>query len=544
MSLTRNQVKKILREELKNVRKKFNESAKSRQALLENQIKEVESNISSLLTEVDDDHRTHILENQNNIFIPMLDETTGETRYEARNFDEYLEECVNDNTKPVENRLDHVLAVLDESFEHEKPFYFGDNLDAPGFSAQKQEKGNMTLEDVKRTIREQEEEEKKSWVQRGKEKVTGAIKGAKEKVKGTFKKGMLIGTLKVIQMGLKVALTATKSVLGLVVKLVIPLAKNLAGKLAAGKMKVSSMWATVKEWGMSKLEKLMEKILSPFLWIAKKITGSTAEAAEVAPLLFSITVMSLTLAWLYLSSGVAVFSTFTSSLTDGASAVMEAGGEELVGQICAEAKTHNGQILSGQLLVEQGCGIVDAQGNEISHDVAAQVMKNLGAKINAGLEEAKGITMTAISQTGAEDVDTLDLGAVVDAQADALEEIGNHFRGVTAAISTDGKLRMEDLTSGAAKALQAEISAVQKLGTALPEIGEEGVKKLVDGMTISHHVDTATTLISTVSNGVEKEVMTTFTNVKVAGVTGLDEEVTLTESKFRRFQELAGVIKG
>ena len=536
--------KKALQKEIElAIRKKVGKSVKSQKALMESQLKEVESGISSLLTEVEEGSRNHILENQNNIFTPVLDEATGETNYEARNFDEYLEECANDNSKTDGSNFDHIYEMLDESFDYEKQFYFGENLDSQGFYSQKQEQDNMTLEDVKRTIREQEEEggeKKKGFFQRAKEKVSGAVKGAKE----TFKKSKLVFFLKIVQMGLKTALVASKSVFSLVIKFAAKMAKNFLAKLAAGKMKVSAMWATVKQWGAEKLGKFMEKIMSPFMWIAKKMTSSTAEAAEVAPLLFSITIMSLTLAYLYVSGGVGVFTSFTDSLSGGAAEVLESGGEELVGQVCAEAKMHNGQILSGQLLIEQGCGILDAQGNEISYDVAARVMKSLGAQINENLDQAQGITITHYSkyvEDVGDAVDTLDVGGHVDAQASVLSNMQSHFNGVMDGIRNDGTMRMEDLHPAAQKALQAEIAAAVQVGAKLPQIGEEGVRKLVDGMQLSHAVDSVLETADSAVDGVTTEITKSVSNVKIAGVTGLDEEVALTESRFRRFQELAGV---
>ena len=89
MKYNKSKLKIIVNSELKAIER-------NQTALLEQNLKTVQKGMEELLLEVDESIRSHLLENQNNIFIPVLDENTGAKTYEPRNIDEFLAECEND----------------------------------------------------------------------------------------------------------------------------------------------------------------------------------------------------------------------------------------------------------------------------------------------------------------------------------------------------------------------------------------------------------------------------------------------------------------
>ena len=114
MKITKKGLEKLIREEIGKVEVDYNN-------IISDNISENEKEAKSLLE--DENLSDHIRENYDNIFISVLDESTNEKRYEARNFDEYVQECYS------QNRIDELYATLDESFEYERQFYFQENAE-------------------------------------------------------------------------------------------------------------------------------------------------------------------------------------------------------------------------------------------------------------------------------------------------------------------------------------------------------------------------------------------------------------------------------
>ena len=310
MKITKKRLEKLIREEIGKVEVDYNN-------IISENISENEKEAKSLLE--DENLSDHIRENYDNIFISVLDESTNEKRYEARNFDEYVQECYS------QNRIDELYATLDESFEYERQFYFQENAE---------------LSEVE-------------IIKKGVEKVKGMARKAKE----TFDRSKLIFFLKLADKGLKLLLAASRSVFSFLAKGAIKLGKLWMKKLAAAKQTISQTWVQLKEWMSNSISKIMSLIMKPFNWLASKIAADEKQAQEIAPILMSITVSAATLAMVISTGGIQVFTSFTDSLTNGIESLLESGGQELAANICG------GEGLSEEVAM---CGVVMADGRELT----------------------------------------------------------------------------------------------------------------------------------------------------------------------------------
>ena len=486
-------------------------SIMNKMVLLEQQINKNQKAMSALLFETDSSTRTHFLEHENNIFIPVLDEATGEKSYAPRNFDEFLLECEGDETKNDFNRFDHVYAVLDESFEYERQFYFLDD--------------SQLLEQEG-----EEQEEKKGFAQRAKEKVAGGIKKAGE----TFKRGKLVFFLKTVQAGLKLALAASKSAYSLIAKLLLKISGGMLKAWASAKLEASELWKKISAWGSENLPKIMEKVMKPFLWIANKLTNDTKKAAEIAPLIFSITVMSLSLAWIYVSGGLNIFSSFTDSLQGGMQSIIEAVPEEVAGGMCAEAKLSGSQKIGQALIIEQ-CGVIDSYGNEVDQRIVAKLMSTMGQEIKDNLDQAKGITIHAVEAVLASgEVVTgqdIDFGGIVDQTASDLEAV------ISGVDPGQDQLDLNSYGEAFAARMQERIDSI---GAALGDkvISNEELQELAKQTKFTHMVNSAQANMQT-THGLVRETIMSKAHVIVTNIQGPG----INENQFKRFKELAGILK-
>ena len=121
--LTKRQRKQIERV----IRRNLNKSLKKNTTLLEKQLKETQETIGELAADLDLDLQEHHIKHRNSVFVPMLDEATGEKTYEPRSFDEILAECENDKKADDLTRYDHLYDMLDESSEYEWNTYYADS---------------------------------------------------------------------------------------------------------------------------------------------------------------------------------------------------------------------------------------------------------------------------------------------------------------------------------------------------------------------------------------------------------------------------------
>jgi hypothetical protein len=495
---------------------------KQQTAILEESIDAISKTRKALLKE-----NAHILENSDNIFIPILDETTGQKTYLTKNFDEYLEECKNDKTKPLLNRYDNVYNVLNESIEYEASLYF----DTP----------EKILEEQGESP--EQEEPKKSFVQRGKE----AVKGAVEKGKEAFKKGKLFFFLKIVEQGLKLALTISKGVIPLIKrfvfkKIVLPLIK----KYAQGKAKVTGIFAQLKEYGTTKLPELIRKITKPFYWISGKITGNAEKAAELAPLLMSITGLCLVLAVMYASGGLAMFNQTVNSTEKGIQISLEALPEEAAAGMCIAENI----FISGKkhaVLLKEVCGLVDEAGKNVSNEVQAALMRSLVSDINTHGKDSAGTIVASWSKKIA-DLDTggafVEEGSELMTGSDPADMAGR----VLSALKTTGldgseidvQLNAFDDNTAAyiTQKLAAAKTFVANNGSELG-VSKEALDKLGDSIqySIENH---GSTTITEIAEGKRLTQIVTDT-IKQTYRSAIIKEALLSESQINRFKVLANI---
>ena len=332
MKITKKGLEKLIREEIGKVEVDYNN-------IISDNISENEKEARSLLE--DENLSDHIRENYDNIFISVLDESTNEKRYEARNFDEYVQECYS------QNRIDELYATLDESFDYERQFYFQENAE---------------LSEVE-------------IIKKGVEKVKGMARKAKE----TFDRSKLIFFLKLADKGLKLLLAASRSVFSFLAKGAIKLGKLWMKKLAAAKQTISQTWVQLKEWMSNSISKIMNLIMKPFNWLASKIAADEKQAQEIAPILMSITISATTLAMIISTGGVQVFTSFTNSLTNGIESLLESGGEELAANICG------GEGLSEAEEVAM-CGVVVSNGRELTQRECIRLLNGAEERFASAVE--------------------------------------------------------------------------------------------------------------------------------------------------------------
>ena len=491
----------------RNIRKNLRAAQKKNTLFLEGHIKNNNKMRQALILE-SKELDEHIVENQENIFIPVINESTGEKRYEAKNFNDFLNELSNDKTKDPLERYDEVYNILDESFKYEEQFYLEEN---------------DSIEEV----------DVKDLYQKGKEKVKGAI-GAGVKA---FKHSKIIFFLKIVDKALKLALTVSRSVYALIGKLLFKLVSNLVSAWAAAKLKTSEIWKQIKNWGMTKLESVLEKIMKPFLWVAKKMTNDVEKAKELDPILLSITATSLMLALVYASGGLDVFSSFSNSVEEGMQAALENAPEATAAAMCmSETKSKN-----TKLLITEECGRIGQFAQDTNNSVLARVMTNLGNKINASLDQAEGVIIQNIEgtmdgQDFSEETVTISK-KLVDRQTEALETIKlNILKG------TETGFSMDYVTDDVKKVIQNEIAAVGQI--AGNQMSDQSLQAYAETFKISHTVDSISSMSEETGKGIGTSVYQKIAKITVSGVkgAGVKESKTLTENQILRFKKLSGVV--
>jgi len=379
--LTKRQRKQIERV----IRRNLNKSLKKNTTLLEKQLKETQETIGELAADLDLDLQEHHIKHRNSVFVPMLDEATGEKTYEPRSFDEILAECENDKKADDLTRYDHLYDMLDESSEYEWNTYYadseGDLLEEDRWADREKE-----LAAGGETAGHDAEGNPKSMGQKAKEKVKGGI----EAVKSTWKKGKLYFFLKSVEQGLKVALTFSRSFQKVITRLVVGVVTKIIGGWIKTKGKIAEAWAKIGAAIKEKVTPLISKLMKPFLWIAEKLTGDMEKAVELAPVLFSIAMTSITLAYLYMTCGTDMIG----GVTGGASASMQEVVAELPTEMaaemgCAAAGAVAGAAMSeAQLLKEEfACNIIDEQGKQVSNKVCMEVIKIMDDRIKTRAED-------------------------------------------------------------------------------------------------------------------------------------------------------------
>lgn len=531
MKLTEKQLMRIIKEEIRVVQK-------NNIALLEQQLESVQKFTEENLKEYDDDANKQFLEHRNDIFVPILDETTGEKTYESRNFDQILAEM---GDKALD-RCDEIIDMLEESTNYERTLYF-ENEES----------------DV---INEVDWEKRAAEIEAGGETddydAEGRKKGVVQKVKGAYKKGKLYFFLKIVEQGLKAALALSRGLVNFIAKRLMSAIKKVIAAWASAKLKTSEVWQKIKEWGMTKLEGIMKAVMKPFMWIATKISSSAKQAADLAPLLLSITVLSLSIAYLYVTGGFAIFR----SSTAGVQQAMQ----EVVQQNPSLCESKN---LITELELEQECLFIDTAGNEVSNEVMVEVAQRLTKDINEKIDEVTASVYTAVSEwqsTGAAPETGFEKEAwkfgekLVDQKIEALKTIQGELYGtnISGLTGLEGELNLAKMDASGL-GFGKEVSLIQKMISAVQKEAADGKLTLTplsdkEAMTMFPDFTVAVSeeYVSYVQEGVKDGVDYAYEITKTIGVqrvVGVSmpsapsvKEGYLAEGAIKRFKKLSGIV--
>ena len=502
---------KINRKRLKRlVEKELRTHHKKNSALLQRQLNEVTAAKNKLAEE------NEYLLNENDIFIPVLDEATGEKTYATKDFNEFLLEIDNDKTKNPYSRYDGVYDVLNESVAHEATLYF-----------------NESLEPIDEAIGD--------IIQKGKDVVAKGVEKAKE----VYKKGKLFFFLKIVEQGLKLAVKVSRGIQPLINKLMMKMIMSLMKKWAAGKAKVGEAFEQLKNWGKTKLIAIMKKVIKPFGWITQKLGNQAGKASELVPVLLSIAGLCLILAIMYASTCLVSYeggaATFQSAMNDTMEKLESVpGGEELIGGMCiAENIRRKGNNRNPKLLKEAVCELIDAQGAEMSNEVKAAFMKNLTADINKYAESAEGLSMSqwetvadgqvvSAGQSIVQGRGVTDMaGATLDKMRAAMTIAGNPESAVVNISKATGAQKR--YLMGVLKRSAADAAKMTAAGV---EISDAALDKLGDSVTMTHEVQsefmdkavqTTKQGVSVVAQKLADASVVTVKAAKMGKVPGLDE---------------------
>ena len=489
------------------VKKKVKKAVKQQQVILEENLTKTQQAMEEVAKDMPINLQEHFSENKNNIFVPVLDEATGQEQWESRNFDELLNEMDNPDSDIDE---DKIYEMLEASIDHEATIYLN-------------EAGLM-------------------------DKVKGAVKGAKDKIKGALGKGKIFFFLKIVEGGLKLALKISKGIVPLITKalikgVVIPLVQAWA----SGKSKASDLFGKIKEWGVSKMIPLMEKIMKPFEFIAQKITGNAQKAAELAPLLFSIAVLSLLLGVTYATGGLACFDQVSGGTQQGMAAVMESlppDSDDLAGAMCAESNIIISDFSQQQILTE-ACGIIDAAGKEIDDAVTKRALQILAEKVNSNIDQVSSTVIQNIEGGIGEEMseETVKLAAgKIDQMAEVVQTAAAQMSGAGVEAMGAGTTldisalsgKQQEILMGAIKQAQGELG--EYAGAA--QLDDEAMKAWASSISSNYNVEASTEIMDGVQGSKMAEIVVstskqTLTKLNVPGV----------NESLKRMKELAGLLR-
>ena len=490
LSVSKKQLRNILTKEIRSYGK---EQIKILETKIKKQIesKQREQMIESL--GLNESARKHIIEHRNSIFIPILDEATGEKNYHAQDLDMYLKECMKDGKKTAEEKMEKAWAVMEESWDYEEQFFYGDPS-SPGYYNPKStnfynrragsndevlqefdlsgvmpiaqhlgqraagwiaslkkdwkksgEEGEKNLKALKaaeeayikctksgKTEEEckiAEEDPDEFFTKRAKEIEAGQIetdefdeegypKSIGEKAEGLWskareqwRKSKLVFFLKMVAGALKLALSLTRSVFSPLIGGIMKLVGGIVKSLMSAAFKMTEAWQRVKSFGMEVMPKLVKGLTWPFRKLAEKISSNAKEAAEIAPILMTITLSAGTLALMWICMGTNVFMRFTDSMAIGfkmivqvvaepAGEVAKGAGEAIAAatsdmslkdlceddsQLAIAMRSRQQQLLTegkrltltqiweGYFAGECGAGLIDSDGREVSSSVCAYI---------------------------------------------------------------------------------------------------------------------------------------------------------------------------
>ena len=89
----------------KAVKKGVKKAVKQQQVIIEKNLAKTQQAMEEIANDMPISLQEHFSANKENIFVPVLDEATGEEQWESRNFDELLNEMDNPDSDIDEDRL-------------------------------------------------------------------------------------------------------------------------------------------------------------------------------------------------------------------------------------------------------------------------------------------------------------------------------------------------------------------------------------------------------------------------------------------------------
>jgi hypothetical protein len=554
------------------LRVELKKTLKKQEKILKENIESVEKAQVDILQSLPSDIQEHYDNHKDDLFVPILDEATGEQTFEARNFDELLEE----HYDPTTNRCnDELYEILNSSFLHEVSLFHGRPLT---------------------------EQEKKSLVQRGKEAVAGAIQKGKEKVsgaiaaiKGAFSEGLLIAVLKLIDKGLKIGLQVSRGVQSLIIRqlikaIIMPLIGQTTKAIAAARAKrekppeqanATSIMTRVRAAFSEKVPPIMKTIMTPFTKVATmlaKMSGAKGEdaarkAAIIAPILASISITILMIGATYALSGLFAANEALAETTKGISDIMSIDDSgEMVAGMCAESMVgFTLGMSSAQIIAErkrlflEGCGIVDNAGQEIRNDVMVKAMQLMMNDVNDNIKSVGQLVIKTVEGGGA-GVEDFSQEAIKQGQ-NSVSELTRAAESVLGEMKTQSTSALTDLKSAAgSKAASSRVmDYIQKAREMIPleqdDISDKAYSKVVSTFQTSYDIDSQLDMIETATKaGVYEEikkqskqtfmgfagkgvkaVQDTASDIKKAAASGLENPYALHEGQVSRFKKLAKI---
>jgi hypothetical protein len=140
------------------------------------------------------------------------------------------------------------------------------------------------------------------------------------------------------------------------------------------------MWQKLKELAAEKLGPIVQKMIKPFLWIAGKMTSDPKKAADIAPILLSITVLSVTLAMTYMFTCLDLFRGGTAQVAVG----LQAG----CGELSESKNKNNNNILTENYSCAELLGDLIPEGDQVTDETCQTIYEQAIDQFDA--QTAKG----------------------------------------------------------------------------------------------------------------------------------------------------------
>jgi len=485
-----------------------------------------------------------------------------------RNFDELHNDLVSEKVT-----YDQFYETLNRSFAYERGLYFNEGEENINeiFGLSSQEKLNKAMANVERG-EDPETADRRGVLQ----KVKDAASNWLEDWKKTWNKGALIFTLKVVETGLKLALKAVQGIRSIITNFIKRIIMNIIKEAIAAKTSGLQILNSIKEKGSGWAAAAMNKIMAPFKWMANQLTSNKEKAAEIAPLLMSITFLSLTLAitlaFMYASAAAEA----TKGAAEGLGAVASGGGEAasfICGaaaaaavsegllkedEECQQALLANGQTLSNaqlKALVDKAIADVNAGGataggisimkkvQAVTTDLPAQAAKEVGELSNIiGQDDVGEFITTQITSDG-ELVRITDVLTSAADDATVAGQLLDAAQGIPFGEDIDLSQASQNLQAYVMKSLEATKSAAEKIGSVSDDSMTDYLNRVVTsvetvGGTVIEKTVEAVQVNGEISEEV-KEAAVTFTKSVMRSAAVVDAPIT---EQLKRMKELSGIL--